>query len=189
MRFENAWLREKDCKNIVASDWRKGLEGNLIGGDANTKYFHTIASTRQRHNSISRLKGEDGSWLTWEIGLDSHIVNYFVNIFSSSEVECALIISCIEPKITEAQNRNLLEPFSAVEIKEALFSMLPDKSPGPDGMNPTFFQKFWDITGSEVISSCLAFMNSCSFPEGFNDTNIVLIPKKNNPRSCVDLRR
>lgn len=33
----------------------------------------------------------------------------------------------------------LLEPFSATEVKEALFSMQPDKSPGLDDMNPAFY--------------------------------------------------
>ena len=30
------------------------------------------------------------------------------------------------------------------------FSMLLDKSPGPDGMNPSFFQSFWDVVESDV---------------------------------------
>jgi len=33
------------------------------------------------------------------------------------------------------------------EFKEAIFSMKPDKCPGPDGFNPGFFQKFWPICG------------------------------------------
>ncbi|KAK6141825.1 hypothetical protein DH2020_024431 [Rehmannia glutinosa] len=30
-RFENAWLREKDCRDIVETGWSKGLNGNLSG--------------------------------------------------------------------------------------------------------------------------------------------------------------
>ena len=41
--------------------------------------------------------------------------------------------------ITRADNEGLMAHFSELEIKNALFSMHPDKSPGPDGINPTFF--------------------------------------------------
>ena len=66
--------------------------------------------------------------------------------------------------------------------------MHPDKSPGPDGMNPSFFQKHWDIVGASVVDSCLMFLNEGFLPNGINDTLICLIPKKNNPEKMGDLR-
>lgn len=36
------------------------------------------------------------------------------------------------------------------EMKNAVFSMHPDKSRGPDGMNPAFYQQFWDVVGKDV---------------------------------------
>lgn len=57
----------------------------------------------------------------------------------------------------------LLQPFSATEVKEALFDMHPDKSPGPDSMNPAFYQRFWHIVGEDVSSACLQFINECFF--------------------------
>ena len=66
--------------------------------------------------------------------------------------------------------------------------MHPDKSPGPDGMNPAFFQRFWSVVGEDVTQACLHFLNSGCLPEGINGTNIVLIPKKKNPESMGDLR-
>lgn len=48
-----------------------------------------------------------------------------------------------------------------------------DKSPGPDGMNPGFYQRFWDITGNHVSFACLNVLNRCTFPDQFNDTSIV----------------
>lgn len=63
-----------------------------------------------------------------------------------------------------------------------------DKSSGPDGMNPGFYQRFWDIVVVHVYSACLSFVNHCFFPQHLNDTSIVLIPKKRKPETLADLR-
>ena len=52
--------------------------------------------------------------------------------------------------MTDTQNSSLIRPFEAQEVKEVIFAMHPDKSPGPDGMDPGFFQEFWDIVGLQV---------------------------------------
>ena len=36
------------------------------------------------------------------------------------------------------------------EVWRALMQMHPTKSPGPDGMSPLFFQKYWDVVGPQV---------------------------------------
>ena len=59
--------------------------------------------------------------------------------------------------------------------------MHPDKSPGPDGMNPAFFQNFWSIVGGDVSSACLNFIHQCVFPAGLNEILLILLPK--NPNS------
>lgn len=75
-----------------------------------------------------------------------------------------------------------------MNVREAIFSMHPDKSPGPDGMNPTLFQKFWSIVGDDVSSAYLDFIQNYEFPSGLNETSVVLIPKKSNPEYVTDLR-
>uniref|UniRef100_A0A803NPI6 RNase H type-1 domain-containing protein n=1 Tax=Cannabis sativa TaxID=3483 RepID=A0A803NPI6_CANSA len=79
-----------------------------------------------------------------------------------------------------------MEPIIMDEMKVALFDMHPDKAPGPDGMTPTFYQKFWSVVGSDVVA-VPHFFNSNSIPQGLNDTNLVLIPKKKNPVGMGDL--
>lgn len=63
-----------------------------------------------------------------------------------------------------------------------------DKSPGIDGLNPGFFQTYWDIVGDSIVKVCNDFINSGSLPSNLNQTHIVLIPKKKNPETMVDLR-
>lgn len=63
-----------------------------------------------------------------------------------------------------------------------------DKSPGPDGFNPAFFQKFSHLVGLEVFDSCYSWLSNLNFPNDINKTNIVLIPKCDRPKSMRDLR-
>ncbi|KAL0337594.1 UNVERIFIED_CONTAM: hypothetical protein Scaly_2034500 [Sesamum calycinum] len=42
--------------------------------------------------------------------------------------------------------------------------MAPLKSPGPDGMPPFFFQKYWHIVKTDVISATLALLNELILP-------------------------
>ncbi|KAH9672067.1 reverse transcriptase domain-containing protein [Citrus sinensis] len=97
-------------------------------------------------------------------------------------------LQCVATKVTSEHNSMLLAPFSAIEVKDAVFGMHPDKSPGPDGMNPTFYQKFWHIVGEDVVLACLKFLQDASFPVGLNDTSIVLIPKKQRPEFLSNMR-
>ena len=48
--------------------------------------------------------------------------------------------------------------------------MHPDKSIGPDGMNPAFYQKIWPIVGKDIIAACLSVLSLGVLPAGFNDT-------------------
>lgn len=47
----------------------------------------------------------------------------------------------VMPSITSVYNELLLAPFIEFDMKDALFSMHPDKALGIDGMNPSFYQK------------------------------------------------
>ena len=66
--------------------------------------------------------------------------------------------------------------------------MHPDKSPGPDGMNPCFFQKFWSVVGLDMFQLCNHFLLHGSFPTALNETLLILIPKKKQVESMSDLR-
>lgn len=37
--------------------------------------------------------------------------------------------------------------------------MKPHKSPGPDGVPPIFFHKYWDIVGGDVVQDVQSFFS------------------------------
>ncbi|KAH9750457.1 reverse transcriptase domain-containing protein [Citrus sinensis] len=160
----------------------------LKEGDLNSRYFHSMASTRKKKNSIVKLRNAQGVWCADSGEIDTLIRTYFTELFSSNGSNSEAVISSVMTSITAEQNQILLAPFTDADVKEALFSMHPDKSPGPDGMNPAFYQKFWHIVGGDVSAACLYFIANKQFPLDLNKTFIVLIPKKAQPEVLADMR-
>lgn len=160
----------------------------LKEGDLNPRYFHAMASTRKRQNMIGKLRNSKGQWCTDPAEINELIGDYFTKIFSSEGGSCDEVIQCVEKKLMAGQNHSLMEPFTTADVRDAIFSMYPDKSPVPNGMNPVFLKKFWSIVGEDVSSTCLDCIRQCEFPVGLNETSIVLIPKKSNPEHIIDLR-
>ena len=70
------------------------------------------------------------------------MVEYFQTLFKSSVPFCDPVINCITKSVSTEQNSKMLMPIDEEEVKAAAFQMHPDKSPGPDGMSPGFYQKF-----------------------------------------------
>ncbi|OAP05085.1 hypothetical protein AXX17_AT3G15320 [Arabidopsis thaliana] len=93
---------------------------------------------------------------------------------------------------TKAQNSNskrlIKEVQDAETFLEAVFSINPDKAPGPDGFSAGFYQSFWDIIGLDVSLDSKRFFESSFLPRQLNETHICLIPKITSPRRVADYR-
>ncbi|GJV43271.1 putative RNA-directed DNA polymerase [Tanacetum coccineum] len=74
------------------------------------------------------------------------------------------------------------------EIKEAMFSMGDEKSPGPDGFSAAFFKEAWHIVGVDVINAIREFFTNGKLLKELNHTIIALIPKVNAPSRINDYR-
>ncbi|XP_026441448.1 uncharacterized protein LOC113340529 [Papaver somniferum] len=86
--------------------------------DRNSKYFHIRVNRRRARNKIDSLLAPDGSWCLDRASIENHIP------------------SCI----TEQDNEKLTKIPDDVEIYDALMSMQPWTSPGPDRFPPGFYQ-------------------------------------------------
>ena len=115
----------------------------LREGDRNTKYFHTVVEGRRKRNNISTLQRENGTWCESEGEVGDEINVYFEKLFTSSNPrQVDAILSGIPQVITAQMNNKLTKPVSEMEVRKAVFSLHPNKAPGPDGMTPFFFQHF-----------------------------------------------
>jgi hypothetical protein len=94
----------------------------------------------------------------------------------------------VVPKVSQEENEKLVAPITKEEVITALFQMHPDKAPGPDGFNPTFYQHFWDLCDNDIFEATKGWFERGYFPSALNETNICLIQKCENPISVKDMR-
>ncbi|KAK9989376.1 hypothetical protein SO802_029615 [Lithocarpus litseifolius] len=159
----------------------------LPAGDKNTKYFHQRASQRRRKNTIEGLHDSNGVWCTNTGEIATIAEAYYKELFTASaDLNMEGVLASMERVVTEEMARNLTQSYTEEEIRVALFQMHPSKSPGPDGMPPFFFQKFWHIVGHDVTAAVLSVLHSGRYLRKMNYTHIVLIPKKKNPEYITE---
>lgn len=90
--------------------------------------------------------------------------------------------------MTSDMNSQLSLPFSPDEVLTTMSQMAPLQSPGPDGFPVIFFQKYWHLFGSNIITCMLDFLNLRRLPTALNYTFIVLIPKISRPKRITEFR-
>lgn len=116
-------------------------------------------------------------------------MGYFHNIFTASTSDCSEVISrAIQPSVSQATNDMLISIPSASEIKEALFSIHPNRAPGPEGFSANFFQSNWATVRYAIIKEIQDFFTTNILPSSINETHIRLIPKILSPKRVVDYR-
>lgn len=91
-------------------------------------------------------------------------------------------------RVSEEQNLQLVQPISNEEVKHIVFSMHPEKSPGHDWLNPTFYQALWGIVEKYVVGFYQDFFDTGELLADFNRTLVCLIPKVKHPQQMTDLR-
>uniref|UniRef100_A0A2N9ETE5 Reverse transcriptase domain-containing protein n=1 Tax=Fagus sylvatica TaxID=28930 RepID=A0A2N9ETE5_FAGSY len=170
--------------------WRQRSRTSwLKNGDRNTRYFHGHASQRRRRNRIMGLRNNEGVWVEAKEEVVSTLVGYYENIFTSSQpTHIEEAVTHVPQVITTSINENLTRTYTAIEVDEALKQMAPLKAPGPDGLPPLFYQKYWPVVGQDVTRGVLSCLNSGQLLTSINHTFITLIPKVKNPERVTEFR-
>ncbi|XP_031120626.1 uncharacterized protein LOC116023757 [Ipomoea triloba] len=150
-RFGEVQNRYLSLLQSQSDHWKqRAKEWWYTMGDQNSKFFHNSVNRKRRRNKIHALRGDGGTMVTGKTQMGVIICRYFTELFTSHAGTDSPVLRCLESRISSEQNTNLTCPISSAEVKAATFSMHPDKSPGPDGLSPAFYQQYWDILGDET---------------------------------------
>lgn len=144
----------------------------LQEGDRNTSFFHRSVLMARQSNRILSLRDNVGNVLQEPQEIRDHIANFFLKLYTT-EQNCSAWPSKESIPIIHIDH-----PLSDLEIRNSLFSMHPNKAPGPDGLHPIFFQKSWDLLGQDVCKTIHEWFSRGEIPESMCEAIICLIPKQ-----------
>lgn len=156
----------------------KSRELWLTIGDQNSKFFHVVAISNKRRIFIAILKNNSGEWHeSWKT-IGKFLIDEFSNLFHMEHTVFGQFLGdYFQPSITEEQNSILHAIPNEKEILNTVNNLHPTKASRPNGMPALFFQHFWGTVGKDVTTAIQNIFRHGCFPQGFNDTFIVLIPK------------
>jgi hypothetical protein len=157
-----------------------------LGGE-NTKFFHSKATERYRHNKIAEIKDDDGITLTdHQDKANAFWLSYKGRMGVSFPTASPFDISAILNHSEDLSS--LSDPFSEEEIADIVKYMKPNRAPGPDGFNGLFLKKCWHIVKKDFIQLCHDFHAGKGNIQSINGSFITLVPKNFFPESINDFR-
>ena len=133
------------------TSWRKkSREIRLKEGDRNTGFFHKMANSHKKSNTIERIR-IGGDWLEGDEEVRTGIVNAFKVLLSDPGSWRASPEGLDFSRLEASSATKLEEPFTEAEIHTALLNINGDKAPGPDGFTAAFWQLSWDLVKLDIL--------------------------------------
>ncbi|XP_028089573.1 uncharacterized protein LOC114289924 [Camellia sinensis] len=155
-------------------------------GDRNTRFFHIMASNRQRKNMLDSVLVE-GVRLEDPVLVKQEVVRHFNQQFSEHWIHRPKM-SCPFATISPEAAVSLEDVFTEAKIWEAIQDYDGNEAPGPNGFNLACIQSCWQIMKGEIIQLMHEFHTNGKLSREINSSFIVLIPKKDNPIDLGDYR-
>ena len=132
------------------------------------------------------LYDANGEWIMEEQGVEKVAVDYFGDLFKTTFPTASDgFLDEIIPTITPQMNQRLVRLATEEEVRQALFMMHPEKTPGPDRMTAPFFQHSWPIIKKDLLEIVNDFLLSGTLDTRLNLTNIFFIPKTERPTNMT----
>ncbi|KAJ1389959.1 Ribonuclease H domain [Sesbania bispinosa] len=149
-RFVAAWLADSSFNQVVKEAWR--VEGSWT---SKVKTFQSKAMDWNVNcfggkRIVEALTKDDGTLLVEKDEVQKEVVGFFKQLYCEEGVLLALSMCGFFPTVSPSKLLDIQSIPLDSEIRTAIFSMGPLKTPGPDGLNPLFYQSQWDKVGSSL---------------------------------------
>ena len=163
---------------------------DFCNGTQTRDFFQLVANGRHRKTRIFQLEQDEGT-IVGHDNLKTYITEYYKNLFGEPEQnDFSLNEDTTEdiPQVSQIENEFLCDEFSEKEIRDAVFQMEHNKSPGPDGFPAEFYQFFWETVTADLIQLFVEFHRGELPLHSLNFGVITLLPKKEDATKVQQYR-
>lgn len=178
--------RAFELSNNIESKWKQRSRCNwIVEGDRNTRFFHAFASGRLRRNLVSQIEYEG------QIVIDENLIREIFTTSMRSTLGTNSVVLNFHPEVLYPQNPcllNLQVIFTCEEIDVAVRQLANNKASGPDGLPNEFIKVYWNEIKSDIYQLLDEFYENRLKLEEFNEANIIMIPKVDQPANTSDFR-
>ncbi|GKB17442.1 hypothetical protein Tco_0851365 [Tanacetum coccineum] len=183
----NTTLREAEANYVVEFNQAALLEERFLQqkakinwlkeGDANSAYFHKTVKSRVSRSRIDTITDVEGLVYINEAVPNVFVTHYETFLGMAGETVHVNTSNLFKTCLDEQVATDMVRMVTAQEVKEAIFSMGDDKSPGPDGYSACFFKAAWEVVGDDVTNAICEYFRNGTMLKELNHTIIALIPK------------
>ena len=90
-----------------------------------------------------------------QVAISTEVRSFFENLYNDEEnvsQECMdEMVRDIPSLISPEETLHLEAPITEEEVKKAIWSLHPDKAPGPDGFPIRFYRSFWSLIKKDLM--------------------------------------
>lgn len=167
--------------------WQKSRVKWHLFGDKNTRFYHIMASSRQRRNSLNSLWVND-TLVEDPILIRQAVFMHLKGLYEEDRVFRPFTIDRFGDTISEVMANQLVAEFTEEEVWNNIKSCDGNKAPGPDGFNMLSIKKGWRFMKKDIMVFLGEFHRNNKLTKSLNSTFITLIPKVDNPMGLTDFR-
>ena len=153
----------------------------IINEEIPNKYFYLKEQQKQAKKHIKQLQNEKNEILTTNTEILKECSQFYQNLYSKQQncIETQNEILTNLPNLMKNElNEQLTKPINKNEVKQTIYEMENDKSPGIDGIPVEFYKTFYDTLENDLIQ---LYNNILFIEKSITNTMqkaITLIPKK-----------
>ncbi|XP_074298602.1 uncharacterized protein LOC141629514 [Silene latifolia] len=132
---------------------------HLQNTDSSSKYFFAKIAERRHLQFIGLIKDKHGVLHSGQDGVTNAFQDYYSYLLGSQQTISALDVDLLRRDgcLLPADHHNLTKNITLLEIKEAVFSIDSNSSPGIDGFSSGFFKSAWSIIEKDFCAAVLSF--------------------------------
>ncbi|PKU77540.1 Putative ribonuclease H protein [Dendrobium catenatum] len=163
----------------LATWWRQRAKVRWIEeGDANSHFFHSMASARRRSNRVNEVKLSDGASTADPAIIHNEFWEFFSRKWRARDIGVDNWPEFGPEEVLSQQARDILDAdVTEEEITKAVFSMGNNRAPGMDGITSSFLKFYWSIIKYDVCIAIKDFFITNHMCETWKDTLVILLPK------------